>query len=192
MEKLVKSIIWYYKHGKQLLSWLIFYLYEFRTYRVWFTWNFIMFLVLRTINFCMNNNSFKQLKSSNYLHVSNPRYITCNLFWQFINHLINQLARHQFLKIACQLEKKNMLGAYSLVKVIESELQAYVSATKGRVVYIIIFCLFGFCSLSPSLPLSDPSFVFGTYIYIYIYDLNCHSQPLPQHGLCGHAEIDRH
>ncbi|KAK4573470.1 hypothetical protein RGQ29_031433 [Quercus rubra] len=51
----------------------------------------------------------------------------------FINHLINQLARHQFLKIACQLEKKNMLGAYSLVKVIESELQAYVSATKGRV-----------------------------------------------------------
>ena len=79
-----------------------------------------------------------------------------------------------------------------MVKVIESELQAYVSATKGRVVYIIIFCLFGFCSLSPSLPLSDPSFVFGTYIYIYIYDLNCHSQPLPQHGLCGHAEIDRH
>ncbi|GMN50209.1 hypothetical protein TIFTF001_019371 [Ficus carica] len=43
------------------------------------------------------------------------------------------LARHQFLKIACQLEKKNMLGAYSLLKVIESELQAYLSATKGRV-----------------------------------------------------------
>ncbi|KAB1224147.1 HAUS augmin-like complex subunit 3 [Morella rubra] len=51
----------------------------------------------------------------------------------FINHLINQLARHQFLKIACQLEKKNMLGAYSLLKVIESELQAYMSTTKGRV-----------------------------------------------------------
>ncbi|KAI5566041.1 hypothetical protein POPTR_014G191100v4 [Populus trichocarpa] len=51
----------------------------------------------------------------------------------FINHLINQLARHQFLKIACQLEKKNMLGAYSLLKVIESELQGYLSATKGRV-----------------------------------------------------------
>ena len=74
-----------------------------------------------------------------------------------------------------------------MVKVIESELQAYVSATKGRVVYIIIFCLFGFCSLS--LPLSDPSFVL---VLIYIYDLNCHSQPLFQHGLCGHAEIDRH
>ncbi|XWS47154.1 hypothetical protein CRYUN_Cryun14cG0129000 [Craigia yunnanensis] len=51
----------------------------------------------------------------------------------FINHLISQLARHQLLKIACQLEKKNMLGAYSLLKVIESELQAYLSATKGRV-----------------------------------------------------------
>ncbi|BFG42619.1 hypothetical protein CerSpe_288940 [Prunus speciosa] len=51
----------------------------------------------------------------------------------FINHLVNQLARHQFLKIACQLEKKNMLGAYSLLKVIESEAQAYLSATKGRV-----------------------------------------------------------
>lgn len=50
----------------------------------------------------------------------------------FINHLINQLAKHQFLKLACQLEKKTMLGAYSLLKVIESELQEYVSATKGR------------------------------------------------------------
>ncbi|KAK6940446.1 HAUS augmin-like complex subunit 3, N-terminal [Dillenia turbinata] len=51
----------------------------------------------------------------------------------FINHLINQLSRHQFLKLACQLEKKTMLGAYSLLKVIESELQGYLSATKGRV-----------------------------------------------------------
>uniref|UniRef100_A0A7N0REV3 HAUS augmin-like complex subunit 3 N-terminal domain-containing protein n=1 Tax=Kalanchoe fedtschenkoi TaxID=63787 RepID=A0A7N0REV3_KALFE len=51
----------------------------------------------------------------------------------FINHLINQLARHQFLKIACQLEKKTMLGAYSLLKVVESELQGYHSATKSRI-----------------------------------------------------------
>ncbi|GAB4830335.1 AUGMIN subunit 3 [Ancistrocladus abbreviatus] len=51
----------------------------------------------------------------------------------FINHLISQLVRHQFLRIACQLEKKTMLGAYSLLKVIESELQCYLSATKGRV-----------------------------------------------------------
>ncbi|GMP90222.1 hypothetical protein CsSME_00041447 [Camellia sinensis var. sinensis] len=55
------------------------------------------------------------------------------LLSEFINHLINQLARHQLLKIACQLEKKTMLGAYSLLKVIESELQGYLSATKGRV-----------------------------------------------------------
>lgn len=51
----------------------------------------------------------------------------------FINHLLNQLARHQFLKLACQLEHSTMLGAYSLLKVIESELQAYLSATNGRV-----------------------------------------------------------
>ncbi|KAK4407537.1 AUGMIN subunit [Sesamum angolense] len=51
----------------------------------------------------------------------------------FINHLINQLSRHQFLKLACQLEKKTMLGAYSLLKVIELELQGYLSAGKGRV-----------------------------------------------------------
>ncbi|XP_010273621.1 PREDICTED: AUGMIN subunit 3 isoform X1 [Nelumbo nucifera] len=51
----------------------------------------------------------------------------------FIDHLINQLARHQFLKIACQLEQKTMLGAYSLLKVIESELQGYLSSTNGRV-----------------------------------------------------------
>lgn len=51
----------------------------------------------------------------------------------FINHLINLLARHQLLKIACQLEKKHMLGAYYLLQLIESELQAYLSATEGRV-----------------------------------------------------------
>lgn len=66
-------------------------------------------------------------------------------FCQYINHLVNQLARHQFLKIACQLEKKNMLGAYSLLKVIESELQAYLSATKGRVVWLLIFGCSSFC-----------------------------------------------
>ncbi|XP_077247987.1 HAUS augmin-like complex subunit [Tasmannia lanceolata] len=51
----------------------------------------------------------------------------------FVNHLINQLSRHQFLKLACQLERKTMLGAYSLLKVIESELQGYLSATNSRV-----------------------------------------------------------
>ncbi|KAK9097818.1 hypothetical protein Syun_024863 [Stephania yunnanensis] len=51
----------------------------------------------------------------------------------FIMHLLNQLARHQFLKLACQLEHNTMLGAFSLLKVIESELQGYLSATNGRV-----------------------------------------------------------
>ncbi|KAH9745760.1 AUGMIN subunit 3 [Citrus sinensis] len=48
-----------------------------------------------------------------------------------IAHLINHLARRQFLNIACQLEKKNLLGAYSLLKVIESEIQGYLSATRA-------------------------------------------------------------
>ncbi|XP_008794031.1 AUGMIN subunit 3 isoform X2 [Phoenix dactylifera] len=51
----------------------------------------------------------------------------------FINHLVHQLARHQFLNIACQLERKTILGAHSLLKVIESELQGYLSAANARV-----------------------------------------------------------
>ncbi|CAL5037216.1 unnamed protein product [Urochloa decumbens] len=50
----------------------------------------------------------------------------------FINHLVNQLARHQFLKIACQLERKNMASAYSLLRVIESELRSYLSSVNTR------------------------------------------------------------
>ncbi|KAF8697988.1 hypothetical protein HU200_035491 [Digitaria exilis] len=50
----------------------------------------------------------------------------------FINHLVNQLARHQFLKIACQLERKNIASAYSLLRVIESELQSYLTAVNTR------------------------------------------------------------
>lgn len=74
-----------------------------------------------------------------------------------------------------------------MVKVIESELQAYVSATKGRVVHIIIFFFLGFV---PSLSLSQNLLLF--LVLYNIYDLNYHSQPLPQHGLCGHAEADKH
>jgi hypothetical protein len=49
-----------------------------------------------------------------------------------------------------------MLGAYSLIKVIESELQAYMSATKGRVVHmLVVFALFFHCfSLSLSVSFS--------------------------------------
>ena len=60
---------------------------------------------------------------------------------QYISHLVNQLARHQFLKIACQLERKTILGAYSLLKVIESELEGYLSAGNGRVVCKQLFII---------------------------------------------------
>nr|XP_028958304.1 AUGMIN subunit 3-like isoform X2 [Malus domestica] len=71
-----------------------------------------------------------------------PRKINyyLRLFRVFVGSWLNsktrtycKLARQQFLKMACQLEKKNMLGAYSLLEVIESEVQPYLSATKGRV-----------------------------------------------------------
>ncbi|CAM0905552.1 unnamed protein product [Alopecurus aequalis] len=52
---------------------------------------------------------------------------------RFINHLVNQLAAHQFLKIACNLERRTKLsGAYSLLKAIETELRSYLSAVNGR------------------------------------------------------------
>ncbi|KAG0470815.1 hypothetical protein HPP92_016921 [Vanilla planifolia] len=50
----------------------------------------------------------------------------------YISHLVNQLAKHRFLKIACQLERKTMLGAYSMLKVIDSEFQSYLSAATSR------------------------------------------------------------
>lgn len=50
----------------------------------------------------------------------------------FINHLVNQLARHQFLKIACQLERKHIASAHALLRVIESELHSYLSAVNTR------------------------------------------------------------
>lgn len=52
---------------------------------------------------------------------------------RFINHLVNQLAAHQFLKIACHLERRTKIsGAYSLLKAIETELQSYLSAVNAR------------------------------------------------------------
>ncbi|KAM0888377.1 hypothetical protein ACQ4PT_028385 [Festuca glaucescens] len=54
---------------------------------------------------------------------------------RFINHLVNQLAAHRFLKIACHLERRTKIsGAYSLLKAIEMELQSYLSAVNGRLV----------------------------------------------------------
>ncbi|CAN6203225.1 unnamed protein product [Urochloa humidicola] len=52
---------------------------------------------------------------------------------KFINHLANQLAVHQFLKISCQLEKRAKISsAFSLLKAIEWELQSYLSAVDVR------------------------------------------------------------
>ncbi|CAN6180774.1 unnamed protein product [Urochloa humidicola] len=51
----------------------------------------------------------------------------------FINHLVNQFAAHQFLKISCQLEKRmKIASAYSFLKAIELELQSYLSAVDVR------------------------------------------------------------
>jgi HAUS augmin-like complex subunit 3 len=61
-------------------------------------------------------------------------------FLQFINHLVNQLAAHQFLKISCQLEKQAKISsAYSLLKAIELELQSYLSAVDVRLVLLADF-----------------------------------------------------
>ncbi|CAA7395246.1 unnamed protein product [Spirodela intermedia] len=51
----------------------------------------------------------------------------------YINHLVNQLARQCFLKITCELERKNILRAYSLLRVIKLELQSYLMAANCRV-----------------------------------------------------------
>ena len=93
---------------------------------------------------------------------------------QFINHLINQLARHQFLKIACQLEKRNMLAAFTLLKVVESELQAYLSATEGRVVRFLIFF---YCTISVKFLCS---LSWTCYMYVIIW---------PRWNLCGRTDM---
>jgi hypothetical protein len=76
---------------------------------------------------------------------------------QFINHLVNQLAAHLFLKIACQLEEQiKISSAYSFLKAVELELQGYFSAFDGRLVlllsssvktaYYLASCHFHLCS----------------------------------------------
>lgn len=66
-------------------------------------------------------------------HVDTP-------FLQFINHLVNQLAAHLFLKITCQLEKRiKISSAYSFLKGVELELQGYLSAVVGRLVLLLSF-----------------------------------------------------
>uniref|UniRef100_A0A0D9WMQ7 HAUS augmin-like complex subunit 3 N-terminal domain-containing protein n=1 Tax=Leersia perrieri TaxID=77586 RepID=A0A0D9WMQ7_9ORYZ len=85
-------------------------------------------------------------KKCRLLYLSNSRAFNCEIpepleiricsaeisYCLFISHLANQLARQQFLKIACQLERKNIASAYSLLRVIESELQSYLSSVNTR------------------------------------------------------------
>ncbi|KAI5059234.1 hypothetical protein GOP47_0025553 [Adiantum capillus-veneris] len=52
---------------------------------------------------------------------------------QFITHLVNQLARHRFLQVACQLERKTMNGANELLRVIEAELVSFSQVISSRV-----------------------------------------------------------
>jgi hypothetical protein len=81
---------------------------------------------------------------------------------RFINYLVNQLAAHQFLKIACQIEgRAKMSSAYSLLKAAAMELQGYFSVVDGRLVL-----------------LSDVIFLFeSTFCWLasYYYPLCVHS-----------------
>lgn len=52
---------------------------------------------------------------------------------KFIGHLVNQLARHTFLKITCDLERKEMNSVYELLKVFETEVDAFTQATLARI-----------------------------------------------------------
>lgn len=52
---------------------------------------------------------------------------------KFIGFLVDQLARHRFLQVACHLERKTTNGAYELLRLVESELQAYNLNTLGRI-----------------------------------------------------------
>ncbi|XP_044965889.1 AUGMIN subunit 3-like isoform X1 [Hordeum vulgare subsp. vulgare] len=52
---------------------------------------------------------------------------------RFINHLVNQLAAHRFLAIACQLERRTKISSsFSLLKATEMELQSYLLAVNSR------------------------------------------------------------
>ena len=90
---------------------------------------------------------------------------------QFINHLVNQLARHQFLKIACQLERKHIASAHSLLRVIESEVQSYLSAVNTRLVsnlccYRLLRYPRFFCVYSCYVILSELFFILIAFIEI--------------------------
>lgn len=63
--------------------------------------------------------------------------ICIHCIWQFIGFLVDQLARHRFLQVACHLERKTTNGAYELLRLVDAELQAYTSNTLGRIVRLL-------------------------------------------------------
>ncbi|KAJ7518051.1 hypothetical protein O6H91_21G052400 [Diphasiastrum complanatum] len=62
---------------------------------------------------------------------------------RFISHLVDQLARHRFLQIACHLERKTMSQSYELLRLIESELDAFSNATMKRIERCLALSLVG-------------------------------------------------
>ncbi|CAM6084995.1 unnamed protein product [Calypogeia fissa] len=52
---------------------------------------------------------------------------------KFIGLLTNQLSRHRFLHVSCQLERKQMNAACELLRLMETDLQRFNNATRGRI-----------------------------------------------------------
>ncbi|KAJ7516089.1 hypothetical protein O6H91_22G042600 [Diphasiastrum complanatum] len=52
---------------------------------------------------------------------------------RFISHLVDQLARHRFLQVACHLERKTMNGSYELLRLIEAELDVFLNGAMKRI-----------------------------------------------------------
>jgi HAUS augmin-like complex subunit 3 len=61
-------------------------------------------------------------------------FMVFSVNFQFISHLVNQLARHRFLQVACYLERKTMNGANELLRVIEAELSSFTQSILARLV----------------------------------------------------------
>jgi hypothetical protein len=81
-----------------------------------------------------------ELSWSNHLFYQTCGHVGTLCFVQFINNLVNQLAAHQFLNIACLVEKRTKISnAYSLLKAIDLKLQSYLSAVDVRLVLLSHF-----------------------------------------------------
>jgi len=79
---------------------------------------------------------FEQKQQLSFQSVIDSHFMSF-FVWQFIGFLVDQLARHRFLQVACHLERKTTNGAYELLRLVEAELQAYTSNTLGRIVCLL-------------------------------------------------------